>query len=66
MVLACWRTRFANVRWALRAQLICKLLGLKIFQTLFPAVVQHEGYDERIFVSDLLPPSALGLFGAPF
>ena len=38
----------------------------KIFQTLFPAVVQPEGYGAGFFVSDLLPPCALGLFGASF
>ena len=29
-------------------------------------MVQHEGYGAGFFVSDLLPPSALGLSGAPF
>ena len=29
------RGRFANVRWALRAQLICKLLVLKDFSNAF-------------------------------
>ena len=38
----------------------------KIFQTLFLEVVQHEGYGAGFFVSDLLPPCALGLFGASF
>ena len=42
----------------------CKLLGLKDFSDAFPEVVQHEGYGAGFFVSDLLPPSALGLFGA--
>ena len=49
---------------------VCNLyvscLAPKIFQTLFLEVVQHEGYGAGFFVSDLLPPCALGLFGASF
>ena len=65
-MLACWRARFANARWALRAQPICKVLGLIDFSNAFSAVVQHEGYGAGFFVSDLLPPSALGLSGTLF
>ena len=45
----------------LRAQPVYKLLGSKIFQTLFfPAVVPHEGYGAMFFVSDVLPASVFG------
>ena len=53
--------RSANACWALQAAWFQRFL-----RRFFPAVLPHEGYCAGFFVSDVLPPSALGLCGAPF
>ena len=49
------RARFANVRWALRAQLICKLLGLIDFSNAFSSSVLVRFVFGGSFLSSIFP-----------